>query len=194
MPLQDPLHNKHRKSHIFKLLVVLMPRRILAHNFYYLADPQTLAAIFNRVAALLPQQIEGCALKGLNARFRVYRYVPGAVYRPHIDGSWPRSGLDLAKPDGQQYLYDDTREGAQLSRLTFLIYLNDEFSEGFTTFFMPTAEALKGIRVVPRMGSVLVFPHGETTGALLHEGSAVSRGAKYVIRTDVLYERDSVKK
>lgn len=24
----------------------------------------------------------------------VYRYVPGAIYRPHIDGAWPASGVD----------------------------------------------------------------------------------------------------
>lgn len=36
-------------------------------------------------------------------------------------------------------------------------------------------------------GNVLVFPHGDTMGSLVHEGAAVTRGAKYVIRTDVLY-------
>lgn len=27
-------------------------------------------------------------------RILVYRYVPGAIYRPHIDGAWPASGVD----------------------------------------------------------------------------------------------------
>lgn len=169
---------------------------ILAHNFYYFADEHTLGQIYQRALPFLPQSIEGCAVTGINARFRVYRYVPGAVYRPHIDGSWPRSGLDRSRPVGSQYLYDDTTEGAQLSRLTFLIYLNDDFEEGYTTFFMPDArpERLRGVRVEPRIGSVLVFPHGDSVGALLHEGSGVKAGAKYVIRTDVLYERSDVKK
>ena len=39
----------------------------------------------------------------------------------------------------------------------------------------------------PRAGNVLVFPHGDTSESLIHEGSAVTKGAKYVIRTDVLY-------
>lgn len=33
----------------------------------------------------------------------------------------------------------------------------------------------------------MVFPHGGTVGSLVHEGSAVLQGAKYVIRSDVLY-------
>ena len=39
----------------------------------------------------------------------------------------------------------------------------------------------------PRRGSVLFFPHGETTGSLIHEGSAVTDRNKFVIRTEVLY-------
>lgn len=46
--------------------------------------------------------------------------------------------------------------------------------------------------VKPIQGSVLVFPHGETEGSLLHEGTGVRKeanlSAKYVIRTDVLYD------
>lgn len=42
--------------------------------------------------------------------------------------------------------------------------------------------------VKPLMGSVAVFPHGEAQGALLHEGTGVVEGAKYVIRTDVEYD------
>ena len=41
--------------------------------------------------------------------------------------------------------------------------------------------------VSPCCGNVLVFPHGDTAGSLVHEGSAVTKGVKYVIRTDVLY-------
>jgi hypothetical protein len=40
--------------------------------------------------------------------------------------------------------------------------------------------------VRPRQGSVLCFPQGNMA-SLVHEGSAVLRGVKYVVRTDVLY-------
>jgi len=42
--------------------------------------------------------------------------------------------------------------------------------------------------VKPVMGSVAVFPHGEAKGALLHEGTGVRVGTKYIIRTDVEFD------
>lgn len=49
--------------------------------------------------------------------------------------------------------------------------------------------------VKPIQGSIIMFPHGETEGSLLHEGTGVRKGsepsAKYVIRTDVLYDVDA---
>ena len=32
-------------------------------------------------------------LSGMNRRFRIYKYDQGNVYRPHIDGAWPGSGV-----------------------------------------------------------------------------------------------------
>lgn len=77
------------------------------------------------------------------------------------------------------------------SRFTFLIYLNEGFEGGATTFYLPTAGMSAGLDargVRPVRGGVLCFPQGNTA-TLVHEGSAVTRGVKHVIRTDVLYER-----
>lgn len=47
--------------------------------------------------------------------------------------------------------------------------------------------------IAPVQGAVLVFPHGDARGALLHEGSPVGDGGwKVVIRTDLLYESDTL--
>ncbi|KAI8908908.1 hypothetical protein EDD86DRAFT_191293 [Gorgonomyces haynaldii] len=158
-------------------------KSILAHNFFWLADEHLLSIIFERCKPHLPQSIDGLALTGLNARWRLYRYVPGAIYRPHIDGAWPASGLK----DGK-YHYD--LEGNQRSRLTFLVYLNDEFSGGYTTYFVPSTQVgvMYAQAVVPRRGCIVCFPHGASKGSLLHEGSPVFEGTKYIIRADVLYE------
>ncbi|KAF7377461.1 hypothetical protein MSAN_00167900 [Mycena sanguinolenta] len=155
---------------------------VLAHNFIWLADADFISTMYSRVVPLLPQTVHGGAVKGINRRFRLYRYRPGALYRPHIDGAWPASALDETTTP-PSYVYDS--DPSVYSRLTFLIYLNDDFDGGCTTFFLPSAERgiLEARPVKPRTGTVCVFPHGATRGSLLHEGSGVTKGAKYVIRT-----------
>lgn len=174
-----------------------------------LADDSLMSPIYERVRPLLPQYFfapksdstqSKFKLCGINCRWRLFRYFAGAVYRPHIDGAWPGSGMDAS---GQ---FSDDVFGDRHSRLTFLVYLNDDFEGGGTTFFQPRMsppEEAQGeapdsdgckYRVLvdawgvrPQQGSVLCFPHGDFVESLVHEGSAVTRGVKYVIRTDVLY-------
>lgn len=160
---------------------------VLAHNFYWIVDQPFHDKLWARMAPFVPQAVEGRLARGLNRRFRVYRYVPGAEYRCHIDGAWPPSGI---RPD-DTYVYDDSPpEKKQSSLFTFLMYLNDEFEGGETTFFLPAQRegTLNAYPVRPVMGGVAMFPHGDARGALLHEGTGVRKGAKYVIRTDVEYD------
>ena len=102
------------------------------------------------VLPFLPAVITGKEVRGLNARFSVYRYIPGALYGPHLDGAWPASGLD---PVTGEYIYDSslpddplwsqltlylsqpfallfTLDHIGLRRSCSLKYLNDEFSNG----------------------------------------------------------------
>ncbi|OIW23590.1 prolyl 4-hydroxylase [Coniochaeta ligniaria NRRL 30616] len=160
---------------------------ILAHNFYWVVDEPFHDALWRRIAPFVPAAVGGRVARGLNRRFRVYRYVPGAEYRAHIDGAWPPSGI-LAD---DTYVYDASPPGKKQSSLfTFLIYLNDEFEGGETTFFLPAARegTLNAYPVRPVMGAVAVFPHGDPRLAVLHEGTGVRSGAKYVVRTEVEYD------
>ncbi|OLN96225.1 hypothetical protein CCHL11_04496 [Colletotrichum chlorophyti] len=160
---------------------------ILAHNFYWVVDTAFHDALWSRVSSYVPPSVNGRLVRGLNRRFRVYRYVPGAEYRAHIDGAWPPSGI---LPD-DTYVYDASPEGkGQSSLFTFLIYLNDEFEGGETTYFLPAARegTLNAYPVRPVMGGVAIFPHGDARDAPLHEGTGVRKGAKYVIRTEVEYD------
>jgi hypothetical protein len=50
---------------------------VLAHAFVWLADPALNAALFLRCRHLLPPEMGGGEVVGLNARWRVYRYIPG---------------------------------------------------------------------------------------------------------------------
>lgn len=146
----------------------------------WLAAPES-EVIYQRILSHLPATIEEEAVTGINARWRLFRYGPNSVYRPHIDGSWPASKFE----DGK-YVSDDSHR----SRLTFLMYLNDGFEGGGTTFYLPKKEGLEAVSVTPQAGNVLMFPQGNTA-SLVHEGSKVESmdRCKYVIRTDVLYHK-----
>ncbi|EDN91984.1 hypothetical protein SS1G_07846 [Sclerotinia sclerotiorum 1980 UF-70] len=151
---------------------------ILAHNFYWVADNSFCDGVWNRVKEFVPTQVNGKQVRGLNRRFRVYRYVPGAEYRAHIDGAWPPSGID---PTNDKYIYDSSpADSKQSSLFTFLIYLNDEFDAGETTYFLPSAKegSMNAYSIKPIQGSVAMFPHGETEGSLLHEGTGQHQFSK----------------
>lgn len=157
----------------------------IGHNFYWIADKSFMAKFFDRVKTFLPQTYpDGARLYGLNIRLRCYRY-PGVTYPPHIDGTWPLSGIDE-----QTGVYNpNVNPPGQVvsSRLTLLLYLNDEFEGGETTFFIPRKDA-KGLEawpIEPRCGGVLIFPQGYD--GLLHEGRPVVQGGKFLVRTDVMY-------
>lgn len=57
---------------------------VLAHNLIWLADSTFITTLYERLVHLLPQTVHGGAVKGINSRFRLYRYRPGALYRPHV--------------------------------------------------------------------------------------------------------------
>ncbi|KAI1327095.1 hypothetical protein F5Y16DRAFT_399645 [Xylariaceae sp. FL0255] len=164
---------------------------ILAHNVYWVVDQTFHDHLWARVSPYIPSSVGGRKARGINRRFRVYRYVPGAEYRCHFDGGWPPSGVD---PKTGAYVYDASPPDAKQSSLfTFLVYLNDEFEGGETTFFTPSVRegVMNAHPVRPVMGSVALFPHGDAKGALLHEGTGVKKGAKYIIRTDVEFDIES---
>jgi hypothetical protein len=60
------------------------------------------------------------------------------------------------------------------SQLTLLVYLNAGFEGGDTQF--------RDCTVTPQTGDALLFLHDTW-----HEGTAVTSGVKYVLRSDVLY-------
>lgn len=73
------------------------------------------------------------------------------------------------------------RNSREASYYTFMIYLNDDFRGGQTRF--------NDLVVAPKKGSALVFYH-----YLEHEGSEVTEGIKYVLRTDIMFRLKSLEK
>jgi prolyl 4-hydroxylase len=92
---------------------------------------------------------------GLNELFRFYKYQTGQRLRKHRDQSYIRNSMEA-------------------SYFTFMIYLNDDFTGGATTF--------DDLVIAPKKGTALIFYH-----YLEHEGSEVLEGIKYVLRPDIMY-------
>jgi hypothetical protein len=130
----------------------------------FLEDPALAAELWQRASPLLPRWIDGAEACGLHERFRFYRYESAEQFGLHMDGSVRRG---------------ETEE----SRLTFMVYLSG-VEEGGETNFYRTGRALQ-FAVRPSPGKALVFDHRR-----LHEGAAVRKGRKYVLRTDVMYRRE----
>eukprot|EP01132_Coremiostelium_polycephalum_P004710 gene4710-5882_t len=106
-------------------------------------------------------------LLGLNELWRLCKYNPGGKFLAHYDG-----------------LYE--KDKYTRSFLTFMIYLNGDVDGGNTRFLNAKLSAKDEgyvvARVVPKVGSVLVFQHD-----LFHDGDTVQSGLKYIIRSDVMY-------
>lgn len=124
--------------------------------------------LWTRISPLIPVKVKGAQVVGLNERLRFLKYFPGQFFVPHTDGNYVR-------PDNK----------LETSLLTIQMYLNQEFDGGETTF-LSFCEAGKKDRervpIKPKTGMALVFSQD-----LLHEGSCVSNGVKYTVRTDVMY-------
>jgi prolyl 4-hydroxylase len=132
-------------------------------------DPLLAGDLYRRARPFLPDEVDGLVLVGFNERWRYYHYRPGQTFKPHRDGVYQRL------------------ETWEESRLTFMVYLNDQMAGGQTRFFAGLHEAFGGhpyLSVRPTEGAALVFAH-----RIWHEGAVVESGQKYVLRTDVMYGR-----
>lgn len=121
---------------------------------------------------------DGAELVDLNERCRVLCYTPGQFFAEHYDGCYTRSP------------HIDPVRGGDCSRVTLQVYLHDvPPSNGGATTFLDSVGNAAPVPYQPACGSVLMF-----TQDLLHEGSLVSRGIKYTMRTEAMYVSTYVRK
>ncbi|MCH2045898.1 MAG: 2OG-Fe(II) oxygenase [Saprospiraceae bacterium] len=136
-------------------------------------DKQFAAVLWQRIAHLVDPKFDNRKVHGLNWRFRIYEYAQGQTFAPHVD-----TRMSLANPKQKDWL----------TLFSVMIYLNDNFTGGATTFFDRRKRRSKQLtinRVIrPKTGMGLVFDH-----LLFHEGSVVDKGIKYAIRSDLIYEK-----
>lgn len=118
------------------------------------------AEVFRRLLPHLPAEVNGCKVVGVNERLRILKYGPGDEFKLHSDGSYT-SPID-----------------GSYSVLTILLYLNEGYEGGFTTF-LDTNSAY--IELVPHVGMVTLQEQ-----PLLHLVPPLKKGVKYVLRTEVM--------
>ncbi|EJF66004.1 hypothetical protein DICSQDRAFT_177393 [Dichomitus squalens LYAD-421 SS1] len=111
------------------------------------------------------------AAHSCNSNIRLYKYTTGQYFGPHYDDS-----------------VRDTETGAK-SEWTLLIYLTgaQDGVEGGETVFYKEQRGRPGQAIVPPLtrGQALLHRHGQD--CLLHEGSPVKKGSKYVLRSDLMF-------
>lgn len=78
------------------------------------------------------------------------------------------------------------RDNGERSFFTFMVYLNEDFEGGRTSFadFSSPKRRYDGVSIIPRKGMALLFHH-----PIMHRGDPVTKGRKYVLRSDVMFAR-----
>ncbi|KAI1859301.1 hypothetical protein JX265_007259 [Neoarthrinium moseri] len=132
--------------------------------------PENITTLWNAMditGAIPAVRKERWQISNLSEDLRFLKYEAGDYFKPHCDAV--------------------TSIGGKRSFLTVHLYLNHEGLEGGATSFMLDYKDPENnyVKVDPKAGSVLVFQQRD----LYHEGSLVTKGTKYTVRTDVLYEK-----
>ena len=142
------------------------------NNDRVISDDAAMAArLWDRLRGVVPDiYLDEFRSIGLNERFRFYRYGPGQKFEWHRDGSFVRTHREQ-------------------SLLTFMVYLNEACEGGETSFrSLPRQGDGKDwpteVSVRPATGTALIFHH-----PVWHKGEEVRTGVKYVLRSDVMFER-----
>jgi len=99
-----------------------------------------------------------------NPNIRFYKYTKNMSFGKHIDDS------------------NDLENG--YTRMTLLIYLSD-CQGGATRFDKPNGSG--DVAFAPQQGATLLHLHGDD--CLLHQADPVLGGIKYVLRSDIVYQK-----
>lgn len=148
-----------------------------------LDDENVAQALWARIKHLVPSRLERhgqtYAAVGLNERLRFLRYGRGGYFVRHMDGTYVRP--------------KDHPKHGEMSMLTYLVYLNENFEGGALEMewqeamppqscFGKFSQATRNVVIQPTTGVVVVHDH-----QILHEAMILESGMRYCIRTDVMF-------
>jgi len=153
---------------------IVQKEEIRNNDTVIIDDPELAALVWSRIKDQLQEDFsttedDDTRAVALSDHFRFYRYEQGQRFVRHYDGY-----------EYGSMVYTTKDEKKPQPKLTFLVYLNDQFEGGKTTFFNSKGKEI--LAVTPETGTALVY-----TQKLLHEGSVVTSGKKYVLRSDILF-------
>lgn len=149
-------------------------------NVNWVVSDAIVERLWQRASPAVPDTVGGVAPDGLNARFRFYRYGEGDFFMRHEDVSWPGSRVV------NDTLIDDV-DPTLRSHYSFIVVLNDDFDGGATQFEVER-DGLGSVDVRTPTGAALCFPHGTHPEQCVHCSTPITRGTKYIIRTDLLFK------
>lgn len=106
-----------------------------------------------------------------NSNIRMYKYTPSQYFGPHYDDS-------VRDPE--------TEAKSEWTVLVYLTGIEDGVEGGETLFYKDDRGKARETIVAPlTRGTVLLHRHGNE--CLLHEGSLVRNGTKYILRSDLMF-------
>lgn len=118
--------------------------------------------LWDRLKDIIPAEVDGKRVTGLNDHFRFSKYHKGQFFDIHRDG------------------FNQDCHGNR-SVLTLNIFLNDDFEGGETDFFYSNNRDDFRFSVKPQAGRGALFYSQQ-----YHCGNEIESGFKYLIRTDVM--------
>jgi len=143
------------------------PCRNAMYDQVVMVDQALAAKLWRRVQPYVPTKYGGYHLLYLNSYFRFSRYPPGGYFPMHLDGC-----------NEDKHASGETT----CAYFTLNIFLNDDFDGGHTDFFNKMkGEKKPRFSVQPKTGRAALF-----WSAQPHRGNRVTRGTKYLLRTDVM--------
>ena len=114
-----------------------------------------------RIYKYIPKTYNDLEYHSINYCFRFLKYEKGGFFARHKDNNYKNKD--------------------SISLITILIYLNDDYEGGYTTFFA-NVDDKEGFSLKPKTGMISLMDQ-----EIGHYVPELTDGIKYVIRTEIMY-------